>query len=429
MSSRTHTDKDFRLAAGRAVNAAKARRDAGHGMRSGWHAWAALDYRRYPTFSWDWSWRRCMLFASFGILVPVWGGIAFGAMLQNRHAGLAIGVLGAGTLIVPICVGPLAATWVRSRKWPMRREMIGVVAAVIFGVAVSDGFRWLGNRYANPFVRTGDLPAPELAANFQRIHAIASSRLAFLSNSVIFLLLGGGLAFPSYFAEQRRLIAEAREREVGELRLLKEETDLQLLVLQAQIEPHFLFNTLASLRSLLRQDVDHAEAMIDALVEHLRAAMPVFRESKPHSTLSEQLRICSSYLELMRVRLRDRLTYTIDVQEALRGAVFPPLILLTLVENAVKHGIEPKPGQGLIRIDARRERRADGAHIRVSVTDNGAGLSAGLGHGVGLANIRAQLALRYGDRAALSLMGGAEGGAVASVDIPESHADPTDAHG
>ena len=125
----------------------------------------------------------------------------------------------------------------------------------------------------------------------------------------------------------------------------------------------------------------------------------------------------------MRVRLADRLRYTIDVPEALRSVPFPPLILLTLVENAVKHGIEPKPGQGIIRIDARRERRMDGPHIRVSVTDNGAGLSPGLGHGVGLSNIRAQLALKYGDRAALSLTSGVEGGAVASVDIPEFETD------
>lgn len=302
----------------------------------------------------------------------------------------------------------------------MRREMAGVVAAVILGVVAGHACQLLGKAYANRVMWPLALERRVVTQNYLvGYHAITSSPLSLVSTSVLFLLLSGGLALPSYFAEQLRLIEKAREREVGELQLQKQETDLQLLVLQAQIEPHFLFNTLASLRSLLRQDVDHAEAMIDALVKHLRAAMPVFRESNQRPTLSEQLRICSSYLELMRVRLPDRLTYAINVPEALRSAAFPPLILLTLVENAVKHGIEPKPGPGHIRIDARRESRADGAHITVSVTDNGAGLSAGLGHGVGLSNIRRQLALRYGDRAALSLIGTTQGGVVASIDIPE----------
>jgi sensor histidine kinase YesM len=292
--------------------------------------------------------------------------------------------------------------------------MMGVVSAVIVGVAAANACHWLAHKYAV-------VPqASEMQLYLGRLRSSGDSPISLLGMVVEFLLLGGSLALPAYFAGLTRAIEEAREHEVSELRLLKQETDLRLLVLQAQIEPHFLFNTLASLRSLLRQDVDRAEAMIDALVEHLRAAMPIFRENQQYSALSEQLRICSSYLDLMQVRLADRLTYTIAVAEPVRSAAFPPLILLTLVENAVKHGIEPKPGPGHICIEATRSPRVDGAHITVTVTDNGAGLSAGLGHGVGLSNIRAQLALKYGDRATLSLMSSADGGAVASVDIPES---------
>ncbi len=430
MSSRTVTEGASKLTGDARMNrTARQVRAAPRGARSNSYARTVFDYRRYATFTWGWAWRRCLLFAIFACLFSVWAGTVLGAMLENRHIAFATWmVLGtAETLIVAICVGPLAASWVRSRKWRVGREMIGVIAAVILGVAAALGLQGLGNKYVNNFVRSrASQTGVAVREYFALAQAGANAPPALLGRAVIFLLLGGGLALPSYLAEQRRLLEEAREREVGALQLQKQETHLQLLILQAQIEPHFLFNTLASLRSLLRQDLDRAEAMIDALVEHLRAAMPVFRESKQHSTLSEQLRICSSYLELMRVRLADRLTYTINVPETLRGVVFPPLILLTLVENAVKHGIEPKPGRGLIRIEARREPRADGAHIRVSVTDNGSGLSAGLGHGVGLSNVRAQLALRYGERAALSLMSGAEGGAVASIDIPEFDADEPD---
>ena len=399
-----------------------ARRDpaAERGARSDGYARTVFEYRRYPTFSWDWSWRRCIVFAIFGSLVGVWGGAVVGFALESRHYDFAVALGSAEALIVSMCAGPLAASWVRSRGWPRRREMIGVVAAVILGVPAANAC----NSYVHRILMTRISHSASTSNGVLAVRAsreLARSPMVF-SQYLIFLLLGGGLALPSYLVEQRRLVEEARERKLGELQLQKQETDLQMLVLQAQIEPHFLFNTLASLRSLMRQDVDRAEAMVDALVGHLRAVMPAFRESKRHSILSEQLRISSSYLELMRVRLADRLRYTIDVPQALRSVPFPPLILLTLVENAVKHGIEPKPGQGFIRIDARRERHVDGPHIRVSVTDNGAGLSPGLGHGVGLSNVRAQLALRYGDRAALSLMSGVEGGAVASIDIPEFEA-------
>ncbi len=442
MSSRAHPEEAFRLAAGTRVSAATARGDsatlrdsaalrdpaAERRARRGGRARTVFDYRRYPAFTWDWSWRRCILFGAFGCVFAVWEGTTNGMMLENWHIGFVIGLGAAETMIVTMCLGPLAASWVRSRKWPMRREVTGVIAAVILGVVAGNLLQKVGSTYANRVVLPRALQSQVVAEKYLvRYHIMASSPLSLISASVLFLLLSGALALPSYLGEQQRLAEEAREREVGELQLQKQETDLQLLVLQAQIEPHFLFNTLASLRSLLRQDVDRAEAMIDALVEHLRAALPVFRQSNQRSMLAEQLRICSSYLELMRVRLPDRLTYVIDVPDALRSAAFPPLILLTLVENAVKHGIEPKPGPGHIRIGARRERRWDGTYITVTVTDNGMGLSAGLGHGVGLSNVRAQLALKYGGRAALSLSGGADGGAVASIDIPESDGAGSDA--
>jgi signal transduction histidine kinase len=400
---------------------------AARAARRRWRALTIVDYRRYAAFSWDWSWRRCILFAIFASVYGIWAGLTIGVVLQNRHVGLALGLRSAEIFIIAFCVGPLAATWVRRRQWPMRWEMIGVIAAVIVGAAATQALQWIAERYAS--VLSPGLEARGIAATLlvRERAALQHSPLVLLGGYVILLLLSGGLALPSYIAEQRRLIEEVRERKVNELQLQKQQTDLELLILQAQIEPHFLFNTLASLRSLLRQDVGRAEVMIDALVEHLRATIPVFRQSTQRSTLSEQLRICSSYLELMRVRLPDRLTYFMDVPESLGSAAFPPLILLTLVENAIKHGIEPKPGSGHIRIDAIREHRADGVHIRVSVTDNGAGLSAGLGHGVGLSNIRVQLALKYGDRAALSLTSGLEGGAVACIDIPESDADEADA--
>jgi len=215
-----------------------------------------------------------------------------------------------------------------------------------------------------------------------------------------------------------RRVEGRHQREIAVLQRHRQETNLKLLVLQAQIEPHFLFNTLASLRALLREDSTRAEAMVDALVQHLRAVLHVARTDSGASTLSDQLAICASYLEIMANRMEGRLTYGIDVPRPLLETPFPPLMLLTLVENAVKHGIEPRIGAGRICIEAERIVRTTDIAVAVRVIDNGVGLSRASGHGLGLRNVREQLALRYGDRAALSLVSSPEKGTTACIEIP-----------
>ena len=224
-------------------------------------------------------------------------------------------------------------------------------------------------------------------------------------------------AWPVAVLWERR-VEGRHQREIAVLQRRRQETNLKLLVLQAQIEPHFLFNTLASLRALLREDVTRAEAMVDALVRHLRAVLPVVRTDSAASTLSDQLVICASYLEIMANRMEGRLAYGIDVPQPLLQTPFRPLILLTLVENAVKHGIEPKVGSGRIRIEAERIMDTAGFAVAVRVIDNGVGLSRSVGQGLGLRNVREQLALCYGNRAALSLVSPPEGGTIACLQIP-----------
>ncbi len=187
-------------------------------------------------------------------------------------------------------------------------------------------------------------------------------------------------------------------------------------MLQAQVEPHFLFNTLASVRALVRQDPAQAEATLDALVDYLRATIPRLRDGEQalHSTLGQQLDLCASYLELMRLRTAGRLQYAIEAGPDLRVLPFPPLLLISLVENAVKHGIEPKRGPGRIVIDVVREADA----LTVAVTDDGVGLQPGVGGGLGLANVRAQLETRYAGRAAFALTSAPGSGARAELRIP-----------
>jgi sensor histidine kinase YesM len=239
------------------------------------------------------------------------------------------------------------------------------------------------------------------------------SMLVVLAGIFALPVLAACSAIPFAWLSERR-IEQRHRRELAHAQQLRHETNLRLLVLQAQIEPHFLFNTLASLRALLREDVNKAEGLVDALVDHLRAVLPVIRNETTVSTLSDQLAICESYLELMSIRLDGRLSYCVDAPDSLKYAAIPPLMLLTLVENAIKHGIEPKPGHGSIRVEARQHLNA----LVVSVTDDGSGLISAPECGLGLRNLREQLAIRYGEHASLSLTRSATGGTLASILLP-----------
>jgi sensor histidine kinase YesM len=213
-----------------------------------------------------------------------------------------------------------------------------------------------------------------------------------------------------------------RRREWETLKQQKLTVDQRLAILQAQIEPHFLFNTLASVRSLVTQDQARAAAMIDGLANYLRVTLPKLRTTDSTSTLGEQLEICTSYLELMRLRMGERFSFVVDVPQSLRDAAVPALLLLPLVENAVTHGVEPKPGASTIQISARLEHLASPA-LRIEIKDDGVGLSAGqrgkdVGKGMGLANIRSQLNLRYGTNASLEVSSRAGGGTSAVLVIP-----------
>lgn len=190
-------------------------------------------------------------------------------------------------------------------------------------------------------------------------------------------------------------------------------TAAKLSALQAQIEPHFLYNTLANAQSLTRSDPSRADLMLGHLISFLRLSLPSQVES--HATLGEEIDRVRAYLEIMKIRMDTRLHYQIDVPETLRGHEFAPLMLQTLVENAIKHGLEPKSGGGTIIVSA----AATDGKLRVQVTDNGAGLSNHTaGSGIGLKNIRERLQLSYGEAAQLVLLPGEIGGMTAAIVMP-----------
>jgi sensor histidine kinase YesM len=252
-------------------------------------------------------------------------------------------------------------------------------------------------------------------------HMLVRRILDLSRDLLVLLIIGGGFALPAYFSERRRWAEHWRRVALEKIGLEKSEADLKLTVLQAQVEPHFLFNTLASVRSLVTTDPARAAQIIDALARHLRATLPKLRPDAGAvpSTLGEQFAICASYLELMKLRMGERLSVELDLPAALVDAPFPALLLISLVENAIKHGVEPKPGPTKVTLAARALARD---RLEVRVEDDGAGLKLGVGEGTGLANIRAQLQLRFGAEASLELAARETGGVLARIVVPREAA-------
>ena len=375
-------------------------------------------YRQYPVFGLRWLLGRSLLFCGVIAVVAAFIGMGTGVVAQDVGVAVKVAITEFIVFSSMATLGPALATAVRHRAWPLSRERKAVVIAVLIGMVLSFFIDRLGSSYIEQLIKPG-LEAAGLSVNpptpppWVKAIGLAINVAALV---VIYGLFGGGLALRAYFSEHRRWDEHHHVRELNALESRVHEADLRLGVLKAQVEPHFLFNTLASVRALVRQDPAQAEATLDALVDFLRATIPKLREDRGlHATLGQQLDLCSSYLALMQVRMGGRLTYDMRADEALRAAPFPPSLLITLVENAIKHGIEPRPGPGRIEIDAVR----DGDTLRVQVRDDGAGLQPGLSTGVGLANVREQLAARYGARAAFVLSPAAEGrGVCAEIRVP-----------
>ena len=193
----------------------------------------------------------------------------------------------------------------------------------------------------------------------------------------------------------------------------------RLKLLQAQVEPHFLFNTLAAVDYLIETDAKRASVMQKTLISYLRAALPQMRQES--STLGREITLIRAYLQLLKLRIEDRLEFEIKVAPNLESAVFPPMVLQTLVENAIKHGIEPKPEGGRITVQA----DIIDSQLRVDVVDTGVGLPDGdifgsskNGSGLGLDNIRNRLALLYPGASRMELRSGHEGGTLVRLSIP-----------
>lgn len=211
-------------------------------------------------------------------------------------------------------------------------------------------------------------------------------------------------------------LAERRNRERDDVRQSKMEKELtaaQLGLLQAQVEPHFLYNTLASAQELVRTDPARADRMLGHLIAYLRRSLP--RTDGSLSTLGEELERSTAWLEIMQLRMGERLAIHVDVPAHAQNVPMPSMMLQTLVENAIKHGLEPKPGGGGVWIRA----GVDGAGLSLTVADDGLGFrSDGAGTGIGLKNLRERLRLMYGSAATFSIGNNFPNGVAATITLP-----------
>ena len=213
-----------------------------------------------------------------------------------------------------------------------------------------------------------------------------------------------------------RRVAERRRNEkaaAAQTAVEKELTVAKLSLLHAQVEPHFLYNTLASAQLLTRSDPQRADEMLGHLIQYLRHSLP--RTQDEMSTLGAELERALAYLEILKIRMGPRLEVQVDVPEALRATPLPPMMLQTLVENAIKHGLEPRTGGGTVWIRARQ----DDGNVSVTVADNGEGFNAKTsGTGIGLKNVRERLRLRYNGDANLGVIANFPAGVAATITVP-----------
>jgi len=288
-------------------------------------------------------------------------------------------------------------------RWPARLpswlarwalQVVAVAISVPLGVVAVYTLTTLGNQ--PPWWESGP-------------HLIGVGMMTWLG-----LLLAPWLAISALLRQisgeaQRQALAFDLERSEFEREML----DARLQLLQAQVKPHFLFNTLANVRELVDSGSPQASAVLDSLIAYLRAAVPRLHDSA--ITLGQELELVRAYLEVMHMRMPDRLTFILHADEAALELECPAMTVLTLVENAVRHGIDPSEEGGRIEVRA----QVAGGRCRVQVIDTGVGLGQNVdGPSTGLSNLRERLQLAFGSDAQLRLIAREPHGVCAEVEFP-----------
>jgi hypothetical protein len=374
-------------------------------LAASWRSWTSNDLDRVGPLWLQWVW-TLLFSAVLAVFFTLLGAVSYAGERAWRWESLGYWALWYGKNFV-VCItiaslihllfdlgGALLGGPPRIRRLkPWQRSlffagvpMLGVVLGWPLGVWLSGSAELMPKVLASPGALTG----------------------------TVTLALAISLALHFLFAARTREI-EAERRA----------TEAQLRLLQAQIEPHFLFNTLANVHALVDVAPAQAKAMLGAFTDYLRASLGTLRADLV--PLSDELALAEAYLRVQQLRMEDRLHWTIDAEPAARSALLPPLLLQPLVENAVVHGLEPSVNGGTVRLLA----RVQGGQLRVEVHDDGLGLHTprraggrSTGNGLALKNLRDRLQTRYGAGATLQAEA-AHPGTRACITLPLETAEPT----
>lgn len=340
----------------------------------------------------------------------------------------------AGTLLTawgwqwPLAVNALICTGIALFLWTIDvvgtlHENLAVSYCIGFCILLAvEGIANCVSRFS-PFVRglgvLLGITLGSLAGTFLGFNLIGASSFISPGNPAwrrtVFIALTFGVIVSWFYYSLIRFSEAASAAKEAELKQANYGTQLaqaELKMLQAQIEPHFLYNTLANVRSLMESRPQTAATMLENLIGFLQSSLTHSRAGQV--PLKDEIGLLRAYLDIMAVRMGERLQYSIDMDGGLGTVPFPPMLLQPLVENAVKHGLEPKVEGGAIHITARGENGL----IRIAVSDTGAGFPSDKADGFGLNNVRSRLRSIYGDRARLELTAGAEGGVTAAITVP-----------
>jgi hypothetical protein len=353
---------------------------------------------------------------SFSAVTVAPGGVAqiFGwhRVRVVLFASLALGLLiSVGSATTPVLV------------WIARALIVGLAALTAFGIAERWPGRlpaWVGRWFWQLLALVLVVPLATLLAYWVTV----GGNPRFVENPARFIgfaqLTFAGIFFGLWIGlgamvRQRETLArdQAMAFELERSELARQALDARMRLLQAQVQPHFLFNTLANVQALVDAGSPRASEVLGSLIRYLRAAVPRLDDSA--TTLAQELDLVRAYLELMRIRMPDRLQFSVSADAEAIEVSCPPMTLLTLVENAVRHGIDPSEDGGRIDVSVRVQ---DG-RCRIRVDDSGVGLRAtGDGLGTGLATLRERLQLAFGREAELRLTERETGGVRAEVEFP-----------
>jgi sensor histidine kinase YesM len=314
-------------------------------------------------------------------------------------------------LVFSLCIGMLAMVFIEGGRYVFWRNTTPHKAHFLAYILLAAGIaQVLGSRLAYQLL---GLPTNNFSMSaYLNVNGVG---LIILTVSVC---VGATLFFwnLSTLAELRNQAAMERARTAA---VEKQALQAQLQMLQAQIEPHMLFNTLATLQSLIALDAARAQQMLDQLIHFLRASLSSSRIEQ--TTLVQEFSLMEAYLELMSLRMGSRLSFDLQLPAALRDAVIAPMLLQPLVENAIKHGLEPKIEGGRVEVSARRQ----GQLLLLDVSDTGLGLTAepqqtaaGQMHHIGLSNIHERLQALYGSQASLTVQPKLPHGVIAQLQLP-----------